>query len=61
MPHGPSENAFSVQKKKASLVPLLSGVEDIDTTGVHPLPFSLSAELFVAPPLCWAKPANSHT
>jgi hypothetical protein len=39
MSHGPSENAFSVQKEKAGLVPLLSSVEDVDTTGVHPLPF----------------------
>lgn len=53
MPHGPSETTRSVQKKEAALVALLSGVEDVDTTGVNPLPFPfpVGAEPFVAPPL----------
>jgi hypothetical protein len=58
MPYGPSQNARRVRRKNADLAPLLrNSVEDVDTAQAHPLPssFPVGAELFVAPPLCWAE------
>jgi hypothetical protein len=38
MPHGPSQNARRVRRKKAGLAPLLrNSVEDVDTARAHPL------------------------
>jgi hypothetical protein len=57
MPCASSQNARRVRREKAGLAPLLrNSVEDVNTTRAHPLPFSfpVGAELFVAPPLCWA-------